>query len=1043
MKKSLLISVVMFAAFLAMLYLPTTTKEFTVEFKTPSAKPLDLKSAKLIDEVNAFGLKGISANDNVAAGMYKVADAFEGRNPDPDRVKAMENALGVRVSVGLRSRPRFGLNGEWLYDLHRLTSQNPILRRYLQRHQRTLDQLSSIVNREHFANVYYSHNQKMLLDAEIALASTCRDYENALTIRARVALAEGRIGDAITDVNTIHQLGHHLMQDGGTLVEVLSGTTIADNATGLWCEILSHPEVSLNELGEISKLVKSAPPISGVKAFDVFERLSVLQFAEKLERFSLFARVDMGGMQSVFSRGRMKMEGAILPTIAMAFTDWPEIYNSINRHIDTHVAILSMADDDERRSAIKALDNPLGDMLKQIEEGPNQQSLANNAVWQLIDGLFLHVSTSVLWGLESARQRNEVLNLCIALKRFHIEQQRYPESLEELKGKYLDEIPVDCRTGVMVGYMRLKSGALVYTNGQNGEDNRGWGYLNLSTNGYRTPYDDETYLIGKDDRTPPEGMTRKLRNVPGWTIFTKERFWNRERLSLARENVSLEEFAQVCSIEELKWLDLSLSDLPDKWHHALESLQNLEVLSLVGKDVTEEVMAHIAKLPSLQTLILNGTAIDGNLYPIEGHPNLETLLLARSSVTDNDLLVLETLPNLRKLNLSATEVSDAAGPIFAGLQELTHLQLSGTNISDKTLTDISEMAELLVLGVDFTKVTNVGVAALNNAKLQTLSLIGTRVNNEISDVLAGRNSLQSVFLYETEFDSEFHGTSNAVAFFERPSGDIIDKQDEGSQPGDPQQTKWGKLDGVLNSFEILEDENQVGVRLTSNESAAGNEVPSRHGISVLNSIKGDFDVSVKINPDWDLHDEIMIHEGIGMSKWKGGPCLGAGLLIQQTEGHYLKWSWNSIGTWSRHVYSRITPEYVIYPIVRNGPLADFAFGFLQVEDSQEDELGLPPRYAAHQLSLGAPLTFDRTKFMAYPNLAVEGSLSHFDHLSIWLRLRRQGNRVTAFSSKDGESWALVSDMNTHFADEVQVGIWCGKLCSSDYEFQFEDFTIEQ
>ena len=117
-------------------------------------------------------------------------------------------------------------------------------------------------------------------------------------------------------------------------------------------------------------------------------------------------------------------------------------------------------------------------------------------------------------------------------------------------------------------------------------------------------------------------------------------------------------------------------------------------MPVVGQEVTEEIITDIAKLPSLQTLILNGTTIDGALGPIAAHPKLETLLLARSSVTENDLLVLETLPNLRKLNLSETQVSDAVGPVFAGLPELTHLQLSGTQITDQTLRHISKITEL-------------------------------------------------------------------------------------------------------------------------------------------------------------------------------------------------------------------------------------------------------------------------------------------------------------------------------------------------------------
>ena len=181
--------------------------------------------------------------------------------------------------------------------------------------------------------------------------------------------------------------------------------------------------------------------------------------------------------------------------------------------------------------------------------------------------------------------------------------------------------------------------------------------------------------------------------------------------------------------------------------------------------------------------------INANLGPIAGHPNLETLLLARSTVTDADLLVLQTLPNLRKLNLSETHVSDAASTVLAGLKELTQLQLSGTQITDETLAHVSELTELEVLRVDFTEVTNAGVASLTNAKLHTLGLIGTGVNNEISGVLAGKTSLRSVFLYETDFDTEIQRTGPPVALFDRSPESVASDQYEPSNL-ENQQTNW-------------------------------------------------------------------------------------------------------------------------------------------------------------------------------------------------------------------------------------------------------------
>ena len=1059
MKKKFITSAVIIVTFIALVYSQSAAPSFMIEFLTLGVNPIDLKSANLLDEVNAIQLEGISADQNVAAGMYEIASAIEWFEPDPEHIRATENALGVRIAVDPRTQITFGQKQfGWRESRMQLSNEDPILRRYLKRHEKTLDQLLSILERPVFANFYYSPDQErenLLWKVLRCLTHTSKEYAGSLQIRARIALIEDRMADAIADVGAIQKLGHRLIHDGGTLTEVFKGIAINTMASETWCEILSHPEISLENLKMISHSVKTYPPTYNTKSLDVYERLMVLQATQSMERFGAV------GTGRIFENKKLiNPEDTILPTLAMTFTNWPDIYKAVNRHLDAHVEVLLIEDQAQRRAAIKVLDSE-GGRLEFHEEKPIGRSLANRSVWYLLNELILWEQATYLRQLELARQENEILNLCIALKRFNLEHRRYPDSLDELiveqsswdlflklrsDGEYLDRIPVDFGTGLAVGYVPLEAGCVVYTSGRNEQDNRGWGYRNLSTS-YGTYYDDVTYVIGKDDRPAPEGMKKPLPLIPGRIIGYPED-WDQKNLSLAGEQVSQAEFENVCHIEELRWLDLSLTDLPEDWHQAIPRLKNLEVLSLVGIDLTEEILANIAKLPSLQTLILNGASINANLGPIAGHPNLETLLLARSTVTDADLLVLQTLPNLRKLNLSETHVSDAASTVLAGLKELTQLQLSGTQITDETLAHVSELTELEVLRVDFTEVTNAGVASLTNAKLHTLGLIGTGVNNEISGVLAGKTSLRSVFLYETDFDTEIQRTGPPVALFDRSPESVASDQYEPSNL-ENQQTIWGKLVGTRDSYEILQDGNPLRVRLSSNGSydygysSGVDKTKLGTGVSVLNSVKGDFDVNVKISPDWEFHDEIMVDEGIGAQGWKGGPYLGAGLLIQQSEGHYFKWSWNSIDARSLEVYSNITPEYFIYPKIIKGPLADFAFDFHEKKDSRNDELGFPTQYGAHSISKSVPSTFNSNNLMAYPDLAVQGPLNHFDHLSIWLRLKRQGNTISTFSSADGESWTLTSEMNTHFDEEVQVGLWCGKLSKSDFEFHFEDFNIKQ
>jgi Leucine-rich repeat (LRR) protein len=75
----------------------------------------------------------------------------------------------------------------------------------------------------------------------------------------------------------------------------------------------------------------------------------------------------------------------------------------------------------------------------------------------------------------------------------------------------------------------------------------------------------------------------------------------------------------------------------------------------------------VAKLPALQTLVLNGTDVTGTLQPIASIPRLQTLDLSRSSVKDDDLTALTGLTNLRTLMLNDTDITDAAAPLIAQL----------------------------------------------------------------------------------------------------------------------------------------------------------------------------------------------------------------------------------------------------------------------------------------------------------------------------------------------------------------------------------------
>jgi hypothetical protein len=995
MKKSLFTSGLLFLVFLGLVSFQRGSNQYVVQFRTPGMPPLDGRSTNLIDQVNAFQLDGVSPDQNVVAGLYEVAKLRDLRYHDSTHVqiKSLENALGIQIPMDPKTIISLGQRTfDWIDDWIVLSNEDPILRRYLARHQQTLDQIATIVDRPHYANYYYSDKPNFIA-VHLPLASSNRQCARILNLRARVALGEDRLFDAITDASLIYRLAGHMASGGACLVEGLVGGSLIKEKEFMktWSEILSHPDLTVDDLERISTLLKADPPITGAKGLDIGDRLVPHQLASYLENYG------SAGIQRIepSAKGDVQLSDPLL-----AFTDWQEIHKRIDQKMDEALDVLSASDEQERRTRIRKMRTLAENKFSFRNDFSlfNIPSLATDFTWKIIDDLLLSYNPVYLETTELARDQQEVLRVCIALRRFHFEKQRYPASLDELLGTYLDHIPLDYGTGEPMRYQRLKAGAIVYTVGYNEIDDGGWGH------GWPRA-GDLVFLLGRDDRPHPTGYRPPWPIIPGRKIKLDdyEELWTGKHLSLAGEKVSQEEFAAVSSITTLEWLDLGAADLPDQWYERLPRLQNLRTLSLTGIELTSDALEHVAKLPALQTLVLNGTDVTGILQPIAGIPRLHTLDLSRSSVKDDDLTALIGLTNLRTLLLNDTDITDAAAPLLAQLSGVHALDLSSTQITDTGIADIAALGALEVLRLDFTGVTNAGIASLRMETLRELSLNGTSVDNGVAESLTHFPDLSALSVYDTKFDTQFDredyeqflakvGHNVTLKGLKAPV-ELRDSPDLSRI----ENVKWGTLSGREGGYKVLQDDTQLQVKLftlpnVGIDSRYSEEANNANGdqVTVLRPVVGDFDVRVKVIPDWEQHDWIMTRETRGSPGWRGGPDLSAGLIIQVSPRHLFRWSWNSVDSISG-VCSRITPEYLIF-------------------------------------SSGISET-------------IHGSYKYFDSEFFWLRLQRRGNTVTSLLSADGETWKVTAKMRVRFGNEVQVGVWCKRIATSPYVFTFEDFQL--
>ena len=186
--------------------------------------------------------------------------------------------------------------------------------------------------------------------------------------------------------------------------------------------------------------------------------------------------------------------------------------------------------------------------------------------------------------------------------------------------------------------------------------------------------------------------------------------------------------------------------------------------------------------------------------------------------------------------------------------------------------------------------------------------------------------LKHVYLYETEFDVDAkHKYQGRVDHHIESEFKVIRDayHDAGYRPFPQFRTyaplvsnnlttrpiEWGQLNGN-ESCEVLQDDTRLRVKLPE---PTGYGPPNyRRGwdvVSVTNPVNGDFDIQVKVIPDWKKGDHISASH---VDRIGGGFYLAAGLLVKQSPEHYLRWSWNLGYDRSQGPYSIITPVYVSY-----------------------------------------------------------------------------------------------------------------------------------
>jgi uncharacterized protein YjbI with pentapeptide repeats len=175
------------------------------------------------------------------------------------------------------------------------------------------------------------------------------------------------------------------------------------------------------------------------------------------------------------------------------------------------------------------------------------------------------------------------------------------------------------------------------------------------------------------------------------------------------------------------------------------SLLKCKHLCLYNISLDRGVIDVLSSLSALRGLRLEGCNLhSSNVSALHKLDGLQGLSFAGSNISPEGAMRLPALGHLELLDLSATKIDDQTIATLSAMESLKLLKLGHTAVSDSMMDDIAAIPNLTVLDLPSTLISDAGVSALQNCQhLEQLSLRQTHVTPKSLAVLATLPALRA------------------------------------------------------------------------------------------------------------------------------------------------------------------------------------------------------------------------------------------------------------------------------------------------------------
>ena len=230
------------------------------------------------------------------------------------------------------------------------------------------------------------------------------------------------------------------------------------------------------------------------------------------------------------------------------------------------------------------------------------------------------------------------------------------------------------------------------------------------------------------------------------------------KVDLMKIEISDADVQLVATLPDLQWLRLSGAGITDDSAKHLKGLQRLKMLGLLFTDMTNDGLACVENMTTLDALDLRGSARIGDpgLARLKKLTRLTTLKLQTTNVTDAGLDHLQGMSALTTLALEQAVLTPAGlekvGKLFPKLEELSLLGCA--TVDDDGVGRLAALRRLRRLSLRGTQARGPGLAKLNAPDLEKLDLSQTPADDEAMANIARFPQLKWLNLWATQIDDK-------------------------------------------------------------------------------------------------------------------------------------------------------------------------------------------------------------------------------------------------------------------------------------------------